>query len=101
MCAESIPVSRPAVVIGMATAPKATGAVLAISTTVAVFRGLSPMAMIMVAVMATGAPKPARASRRPPKQNAMRIAWMRTSPPPIESKIERMSSNRPAATVTW
>lgn len=57
--------------------------------------------MIMVAVMATGALKPASASRRPPKQKAMRIAWMRTSPPPIESKIERMSSNRPAATVTW
>ena len=99
--AGSRPVSTPAVVIGMAIAPNATGAVLAMSTTVAVFRGLSPSARIMVAVIATGAPKPARASSRPPKQNAMSTAWMRRSPPPMVSKMVRRSSKRPLRTVTW
>ena len=101
MWAESMPVSRPAVVIGMPTAPNATGAVLANSTTVAAFSGGMPSARIMVAVMATGAPKPASASSRPPKQNAMSMAWMRTSPLPILSKTRRRSSKRPEATVIW
>ena len=91
----------PAVVMGIAIAPKATGAVLAISTSVAVLRGLSPRARIIVAVIATGAPKPARASSRPPKQNAMSMAWMRRSPPPMVSKMVRRSSKRPESTVTW
>ena len=60
-----------------------------------------PSARIIVAVMATGAPNPASASSRPPKQKAMSTAWMRMSPPPIESKMARMSSNRPDSTVTW
>ena len=94
-------VSVPAVVMGMATAPKATGAVLASSTTVAVLSGVRPSARIIVAVMATGAPNPASASSRPPKQKAMRMAWMRRSPPPMVSNMVRMSSKRPESTVTW
>lgn len=100
MCAGSRPVRLPAVVIGMATAPNATGAVFAMRHTTAVLSGLSPRASTIVAVMATGAPNPARASRRPPKQNAMSMAWMRMSPPPIASKIERRSLKRPEMTVT-
>ena len=101
MCVAGMPVSVPAVVMGVPTAPKATGAVFASSTAVAARSGGTPRPSTMVAVMATGAPKPARASSRPPKQNAMSTAWMRMSPPPSESKIARMSSNRPESTVTW
>ena len=58
-------------------APKATGAVLASSETMADLTGFMPAAMSMAAEMATGAPKPARASMRAPKQKAMRMARMR------------------------
>ena len=77
--------------IGMAMAPKATGAVLASSTTVAARRGAKPTAMSITPVMATGAPKPARASRSAPKQKAMMIAWMRGSSE-ISRKVARRSS---------
>ena len=101
MWSASRPVRLAAVVIGMAMAPKATGAVLATSTAAAAFIGFRPRATSMVAVIATGAPNPASASSRPPKQKATRIAWMRTSPPPITSKTRRRSSKRPLTTVTW
>jgi len=87
--------------IGVATAPNATGAVLANNTTVAALSGLTPSAKIMVAVIATGAPKPAKASNRPPKQNAIKMVWTRTSPLPSLSKVRRRSSNLPEATVIW
>jgi hypothetical protein len=54
--------------IGMASAPKATGAVFATSATAAALTGLNPSAMSMTAVMATGVPKPARASSRAPNE---------------------------------
>ena len=100
VCSAVRPPTEPAVVTGMPTAPKATGAVLAISTVVAALSGFTPRARIMVAVIATGAPKPARASNKPPKQKAMRMAWMRISPSPSRSKVLRRSSKRPEATVT-
>ena len=58
------------------------------------------MATSITAVMATGAPKPARASSRPPKQKAM------SSPSTLGSslmrkKVLRRSSKRPEITVTW
>jgi hypothetical protein len=62
------------VVIGTAMAPKATGAVLATRATVAAFSGLKPSAISMTELIATGVPKPARASSRPPKQKAMMMA---------------------------
>lgn len=65
--------------IGMASAPKATGAVLATSATLAALTGLNPSAMSMTAVMATGVPKPARASSRAPNEKAMTMAWTRWS----------------------
>jgi hypothetical protein len=70
-------VTAASVVIGTASAPKATGAVFATSATVAALSGLNPTAMSMTELMATGVPKPARASTRAPKQKAMMIAWIR------------------------
>ena len=67
------------VVIGTASAPKATGAVLATSATVAALIGLKPSAISITLVIATGVPNPASASRRAPKQNAMMTAWIRWS----------------------
>ncbi len=95
-----MPVRLPAVVMGMAMAPKATGAVLATRTVTAEVSRGSPSAISMAAVIATGAPNPARASRSPPKQNAMSMAWMRRSPRPTELKERRRSSKRLLATVS-
>ena len=47
------------VVIGTASAPKATGAVLATSASVAALSGRKPRAMSITELMATGVPKPA------------------------------------------
>ncbi len=87
-------------VIGMAMAPKATGAVLATSTVTAARSGGSPSAISMAAVMATGAPNPASASRSPPKQKAISIAWTRRSPRPTALKERRRSSKRLLTTVS-
>ena len=95
-----MPVRLPAVMIGMATAPKATGAVLASSTTMAARNAEKPIDISITPVMATGAPKPARASIRPPKQKAIRIARMRGSSE-TRPKVARRSSKRPDTTVTW
>ncbi|BDZ57456.1 hypothetical protein GCM10025872_11130 [Barrientosiimonas endolithica] len=95
-----MPVRRPAVMIGVPTAPNATGAVLASSTTAAARSGANPSAISITPVMATGAPNPASASSRPPKQNAMMIACTRGSSE-IRWKLARRSSNRPLTTVIW
>jgi len=81
-------VSPARVTIGIAMAPKATGAVLATSATAAAFIGSKPTAISMTAVMATGVPNPANASSSAPKQNAIRMAWIRWSPemPVIERR---------------
>ncbi len=100
MSPAGMPVSVAAVVIGMATAPNATGAVFASSTVQAARSGATPSAMSIVAVMATGAPKPASASSRPPKQKAMSTAWIRGSSE-TTSNVRRRSSNRPLVTVSW
>lgn len=65
------------VVIGMAIAPKATGAVFATSAIDAALIGLKPSAISITALIATGVPKPASASISAPKQNATITAWMR------------------------
>ena len=65
--------------MGAAIAPKATGAVLANSDTMADFSGAIPAAMSIATEMATGAPKPARDSKSAPKQKATRMARMRRS----------------------
>ena len=86
--------------IGVPIAPNATGAVLASSTTTAARIGEKPSAISMTPVIATGAPKPARASSSPPKQKAMMIAWTRGSSESL-LKAARRSSNRPLTTVIW
>ena len=72
-------VSPESVTIGIAIAPKATGAVFATSATEAALIGLKPRAISITAVIATGVPKPASASSSAPKQKAMMTAWMRWS----------------------
>ena len=72
-------VTSASVMIGVAIAPNATGAVLATSASAAALIGLKPTAIIITAVIATGVPKPASASSRAPKQKAMITAWMRWS----------------------
>ena len=84
--------------IGVARAPKATGAVLAIRATAAALSGWKPSAISITTVIATGVPKPASASSRAPKQKAMMIAWIRWSGLTF-SKERRSTSKCPEATV--
>ena len=84
--------------IGTARAPNATGAVLATRATTAAFIGRKPRAMSMTLVIATGVPKPARASSRAPKQNAMMTAWMRWSSLTFANE-RRRTSKCPVTTV--
>ena len=82
----------------MAIAPNATGAVLATSATAAAFIGLKPTAISITAVIATGAPKPASASSRAPKQKAMITAWIRWSSE-IDANERRRTAKWPVSTV--
>ncbi len=84
--------------IGVASAPKATGAVFAIRATAAALTGRKPSAISITTVIATGVPKPASASSRAPKQNAMMIAWIRWSGLTF-SNDRRSTSKCPEATV--
>ena len=86
------------VMIGVAIAPKATGAVLATSATAAACIGLKPTASSMAAVMATGAPKPASASISAPNEKAMMTAWIRWSSE-IEANERRSTAKCPVASV--
>jgi hypothetical protein len=61
-------VTSDSVMIGVAIAPNATGAVLATSATAAAWIGLKPTASSIAAVIATGAPKPASASISAPNE---------------------------------
>jgi hypothetical protein len=72
------------VVIGIAIAPKATGAVSATSATAAARTGGMPRPTSMIPQIATGVPKPASASSRAPKQNAMTTTWTRLSSEMVE-----------------
>ncbi len=86
------PVTWARVTTGVPMAPKATGAVLATSATTAALTGSKPSATSITALMATGAPKPASASRSAPKQKAMTRAWMRGSAESREK--ERRSTSK-------
>ena len=52
----------------------------------------------MTTLIATGVPKPASASSRPPKQKAMMTAWMRWSGLTFSNE-RRSTSKCPVATV--
>ena len=93
-------VTSPSVMIGVAIAPKATGAVLATRATAAALSGARPRAMSITDVMATGVPKPASASISAPKQKATMIAWMRWSSL-IDANERRRTWKWPVSTVTW
>ena len=86
------------VTIGVASAPKATGAVLAISATTAALTGRKPSDISITTVIATGVPKPASASSSAPKQKAMMIAWIRWSGLTFSNE-RRSTSKCPDATV--
>ena len=92
------PLTCASVMIGTAIAPNATGAVLATSARIAARIGAKPSATSITDVIATGAPKPASASRSAPKQNAMRIACVRWSAENAP-KLRRRMSKWPVATV--
>ncbi|MDT4818717.1 hypothetical protein FQZ97_518170 [compost metagenome] len=66
-------------ITGVPSAPKATGAVLAISERPEAASGEKPRPIRMPAVTATGVPKPAAPSKNAPKQNAISKSWMRRS----------------------
>ena len=63
----------------MPSEPKATGAVLPISASLAASRGLKPSPIMSPPLIATGAPKPAAPSMKAPKEKAIIKAWMRLS----------------------
>jgi hypothetical protein len=66
ICATDAPV-----MMGMAKPPNATGAVFAKSARAAAYSASKPRPAMMAAVMATGVPNPAVASRSAPKIKAM------------------------------
>ena len=86
------------VTIGVASAPNATGAVLAINATLAAWMGRKPSAISITTVTATGVQKPASASSSAPKQNATMMAWTRMSGL-TRSKERRSTSKCPLTTV--
>ena len=57
--------------IGVPSAPNATGAVLAISDSADASNGGKPRPINIAPVTATGVPNPAAPSKNAPKQNAM------------------------------
>ena len=92
------PVISDSVTIGIAIAPKATGAVFATSATAAALIGSKPTAISITAVIATGVPKPASASSSAPKQKAMITAWIRWSSE-TRLKARRSTAKWPVSTV--
>ena len=102
--APSVSVGNPdvlaSVMMGVAIAPYATGAVLATSASTAALSGLKPSASSITEVTATGVPKPANASSNAPNENAMMIAWIRWSSLTV-AKLRRSTSKWPVSTVIW
>ena len=84
--------------MGIAIAPKATGAVSATRATAAALSGLTPRPTSMIPQMATGVPKPARASSRAPKQNAIITTCTRRSSD-TRAKARRSTAKYPVASV--
>jgi hypothetical protein len=70
---RSRPVTPESAMIGVPSAPKATGAVFAISERLDAASGAKPSWIRSAAVTATGVPKPAAPSKKAPMQNAIPI----------------------------
>jgi len=92
------PVTWASVMIGMAIAPKATGAVSATSAAATALIGRKPRPTSITPQMATGVPKPARASSRAPKQKAMMTTCTRWSPD-TEPNARRRTAKSPVSSV--
>ena len=75
---------------GVPSAPKATGAVLAISDRPDAASGEKPRPIRMPAVTATGVPKPAAPSKNAPKQKAISSNCSRRSAVMLESESCRI-----------
>ena len=69
---RSRPVSGASVTRGVPSEPKATGAVLPMSASLAASSGLKPSPISRAPEIATGAPKPAAPSMKAPNENAIR-----------------------------
>jgi len=76
---SSSPVTLARVMIGVPSAPNATGAVLAINASPDAASGEKPRPMRIAPVTATGVPKPAAPSKKAPKQKAISSSCRRRS----------------------
>ena len=94
------PVTFARAMIGVPRAPKATGAVFAISDRPEACSGLNPSPISRAAVTATGVPNPAAPSKNEPKQKAISSNCRRRScVMPVRLCCNTL--NRPASTVSW
>ena len=93
------PVVAPSTTIGVPSAPKATGAVLAMSDRPDAASGEKPSPIRIAPVTATGVPKPAAPSKKAPKQKATRSNCSRRSG--VMPAIERCrTAKEPFSTVS-
>ena len=90
---------REAIIIGVPTDPKATGAVFAIKHKPAAYKGLKPRPTNIAPEIATGAPKPAAPSKKAPNENAIKSACSLRSGV-MEAINDFITSNWPLLTVT-
>ena len=87
---RSRPVTADSAMMGVPSAPKATGAVLAMSDRPEAASGRKPSPISMAAVTATGVPNPAAPSKKAPRQKAMNSTCSRRSS--LTAMIERCST---------
>ena len=94
-----MPVAVESPATGAPSAPKATGAVLAISDSAEEASGEKPSPIMIWPVTATGVPKPDAPSKKAPKAKAIKRSCNRRSG--VTSPIERrMMSNQPRSSVS-
>ena len=93
-----MPVALASPWIGAPSAPKATGAVFAISERPEAARGEKPNPINIAAVTAIGVPKPAAPSKKAPKQKAISRSCSRRSAGTLEID-PWMIANQPFSTV--
>ena len=94
------PVTAPSTVTGTPSAPKATGAVLKISTKTSASIGGNPTRISSELVIATGVPNPETPSSSAPKQKPMTTSTTRRSLGRCSITQARKASKRPDFTAT-
>ena len=97
-CSSGNPVTFAKAIIGVPSAPKATGAVLPINAMPEASNGLKPRPISIAAEMATGVPNPAAPSIKAPKLKAIIKACKRSSLARL-AIVARITSNCPVSTV--